>query len=439
MVGEELPLPAPVVAAGRVGVATEHRCQVEAEPVDAHRAVPVLQRVQHQLPGRPRAEVQLIAGAGGAVDEVVVGGEHVVVGGREPAQRRETRGQQVVVPVPALAGVVVDDVQDDLDAARVHGAHHLFELARRAARGLVVGVVAVGGEEPDRLVAPVVDGALGRPLVVGVGLVHRHELDRRDAEGAQIGGHQRGARVGAAQFLGNVDDALEAGRPPEQGGQRRRGRVQRQVLDVGLVDRGVVVRRGGRAASGGGLVEDEDPLGGDAAGVDLARGASGVRHRAGRERHRGRPRPPHQARQRRVGDLAGVRVEQHLVGVEAVAVGVQVGFEAGARPAAAPGRVVAPVGPPASEGVEGPVFEAGDRRAPDAVASGDHLELALGVRAEGRGVELEHHARRGRRVHGERRVAREGVVAGPERPGGIGPTADLGRLRDLESLALHEG
>src|SRR3712207_9529442 len=57
--------------------------------------------------------------------------------------------------VAALAGVVVDHVEDHLDARPVQPLDHrleLVDLARRAARR----VARVGREEADRVVAPVV-------------------------------------------------------------------------------------------------------------------------------------------------------------------------------------------------------------------------------------------------------------------------------------------
>src|SRR5918999_1716893 len=80
------------------------------------------------------------------------------------------RGTEVV----ALAGVVVDDVEDDLDAGIVQPLHHRLELADR-----VIGRAEadVRGEEGDRVVAPIVDqAALDQVPLVDV-LVDRQQLD----------------------------------------------------------------------------------------------------------------------------------------------------------------------------------------------------------------------------------------------------------------------
>ena len=57
-------------------------------------------------------------------------------------------------------GVVVDHVEDHLDARGVQGPHHLLELAHACPRHLARGVALLGGEEPQRVVAE--ESQLGR-------------------------------------------------------------------------------------------------------------------------------------------------------------------------------------------------------------------------------------------------------------------------------------
>ena len=112
--------------------AGQRRGEVEAEPVDVHLGDPVAQRV-HDEP--QRAEVGGVDGVAAAGD-VPVGVAHraralVEADVVEPAEgvRRPVR--------PALGGVVVDDVEDHLDAGGVEVLHHLLELGdllRRARR-----------------------------------------------------------------------------------------------------------------------------------------------------------------------------------------------------------------------------------------------------------------------------------------------------------------
>ena len=84
----------------------------------------------------------------------------------------------------------------------------------------VAAYVGVRGEEGEGVVAPVVAQALVEQGAVLDELVHRHQLDRGDAELGQVLGDRgvREAGVRAAQLLGDVGVQLG------------------QALDVGLVD-----------------------------------------------------------------------------------------------------------------------------------------------------------------------------------------------------------
>jgi hypothetical protein len=95
-----------------------------------------------------------------------------------------------------------------------------WQLARecRAAR-----VAVVRGEEGDRVVAPVVAQAALDEVVVVDELVHRHQLDGRDAEAAQVLDDRRWAMPAYVP-------RISAGTPGGVG----------QALDVGLVDDRVV-------------------------------------------------------------------------------------------------------------------------------------------------------------------------------------------------------
>ena len=151
--------------------------QVEAEPVDVHLGHPVAQRVHDQLQAVRVADVEAVPGAGGVVVEARVVGHEAVVGGVVDALERQHRAQVV-----ALGGVVVDDVEDHLDAGLVQGPHHRLELRDLLAALAAGGVLVVRGEEADRVVAPVVaQPALDQMRVVDE-LVHRQQLDRGDAE-----------------------------------------------------------------------------------------------------------------------------------------------------------------------------------------------------------------------------------------------------------------
>ena len=155
--------------------------QVEAEAVDVHLEHPVAQAVHDQLQHVRVAHVEAVAGAG--VVEVVapVLGHQPVVGGVVDAAEREHRAQVV-----ALGGVVVDHVEDDLDAGVVEVADHRLELLHLLAGLARRGVVVVRREVADRVVAPVVAQAALQQVGVVDELVHRQQLDGGDAELGEV-------------------------------------------------------------------------------------------------------------------------------------------------------------------------------------------------------------------------------------------------------------
>ena len=136
------------------------------------------------------------------------------------------RKRQGRPPVVGLGGVVVHDVEDHLDPGRVQRLDHRLELADLAAALLRRRVRLVRGEEPDRVVTPVVGQPAGLQVVLGHELVHRHQLDRGDAQPGQV-----------LDDRGMGDPGVGA---PLLG---RHVRVaQGQAADVRLVDDGLVVR-----------------------------------------------------------------------------------------------------------------------------------------------------------------------------------------------------
>ena len=204
--------------------------------------------------------------------------------------------------VVAFGRVVVDDVEDHLDAGLVERPHHGLELGDRAAGVLVGRVLVVRREEAEGVVAPVVSQSeVEQPMVVHE-LVHRHQFDRGDVERLEVvdDHRMREARVGAAQFLGDAGMGL------------------RHALDVRLVDDGLVIRRARRAV--GCPVEER---------VDHDAG-HGVAQRVD---HRRRRRPP--PRSSAVQVVGEQRLGEVEVAVEGLAVRVEQQL---ARIAAVPGR-----------------------------------------------------------------------------------------------------
>ena len=321
-----------VLAAGQRGG------QVEPEPVDAHLLDPVAQRVEGHLDHAGLGEVQRVAAAGG-VDVLAVAVEAVVGRGVQapPGQHRPAG--------VALTGVVVDDVEQHLDAGRVQVGDHGAELVHRADRVGAGCVAGVHGEEAERVVPPVVHRAApGQVGLVDDG-VHGEQLDAGHAEPGQVGDRRRVSQpgVGAAQVLGDS------------------GQAAGQALDVRLVDHRVGpvdagpagvrhIRRPRPAARGCG----EHSVRGErrrvawvgAAWIAVQRVVHLMAEQLG---HQGQP-PPRPRAGLRQGDRPRVRVEQQLGRVVEVAAP---GFPGavGAQPVPLTDRDVADVTEPHAMGL----------------------------------------------------------------------------------------
>ena len=164
-----------------VELAGQRARQVEAEAVDVALDHPVAQRV-HDHPQRARVDgVERVARAREVHVEVRVVGHQPVVADVVDALEGQHRAEVV-----ALGGVVVDHVEDHLDARLVQGLDHALELAHLLAADAGRGVVGERREEADRGVAPVVgQPPLGEERLVG-DVVHGQQLDRVDAQRLEV-------------------------------------------------------------------------------------------------------------------------------------------------------------------------------------------------------------------------------------------------------------
>jgi hypothetical protein len=272
-----------------VQLARERRREIEPEAVDVHLGDPVAKAVHQQLEHLRVPHVEAVAGARGV--EVVhrIVGHEAVVG--EVVDAAEAERRPFVV---ALGGVVVDDVEDHLDARRVQRPHHVLELLHLPAATALARVLVVRREEADRVVAPVVPQAAREQMPVVHEFVHRHELDRGHAEAQQ------------------VIDRLRMREPGVRAAQiRRDARVARgEAFDVELVDHRLVER-----ALDAGLARPvEEGIDHDAA-RDVRRAVVGVLlHR----RVEAMPEDRRHVRDAAV-DRLGVGIEEEVVRVEAEA------------------------------------------------------------------------------------------------------------------------
>ena len=86
----------------------------------------------------------------------------------------------------AFRGVVVDDIENHLDAFVVQALHHLLEFLHLSAELAAGRVLVVRSEKADRVVSPVIpQPALHQKRIVNE-LLDRHELHRGDAERLQV-------------------------------------------------------------------------------------------------------------------------------------------------------------------------------------------------------------------------------------------------------------
>ncbi len=293
-----------------VAVAHQGGGEVEAEAVDAHLAYPVTHRVDDHVEHPGVGGVDRVAAAGHVVVIALVGGQPVV------ALMVDATEAQCGPLVTALGGVVVDDVDDDLDARAVQLGDHLLELAHLPTERRLRGVGGVRGEEAKRRVAPVVRQAAPDDEGLGDEVVHGQQFDGVDAGLDEVVDHRvvGQSAVGAAQVLGN------------------RGMQLGEALDVGFEDDALVQGTAPIDGFGRGGVGHHDRQRDGLEGVtrveDVVRLGCVVKDRAG---------VVDAAR-----DGAGIGVDQELGGVEAhtgVGVPVAVHAEAIALPGLDPGDV----------------------------------------------------------------------------------------------------
>ena len=209
-----------------VGVAGQHRSEVEPEPVDAEVGEAV-ERLHDQPPRLRRVRVDHVARAR-IVEIRPIGPDDVVLALVEDPQR-------VVGTLSVLLGRVVHhDVEPHLDVVIVRSRHQIGEFLGGMVAG---GVLTVHRSEHERHVAPVV-------ALVGVVLMHRQQFEHRDPELGEprefADGCTEGAGVGPRSASGEpahvrlVHDertrgaALRARRRPRGGDRpRKRGTVER--------------------------------------------------------------------------------------------------------------------------------------------------------------------------------------------------------------------
>ncbi len=165
--------------------------------------------------------MQRVARAG-VVDAVArIVGDQPVVAGIVEAAKRQGRPQ-----FAAFGRVVVDDVEDQLEARRVQAADGDAQLVERAIRQ----IARLRREEADAVIAPVVAQALLQQGAVLHEGMDRQQLDRRDAEPVQVVDEDRiaesseGAALVGPQVLAHHAEAADMGLVDHGVGPGNRGR-----------------------------------------------------------------------------------------------------------------------------------------------------------------------------------------------------------------------
>ena len=104
-------------------------------------------------------------------------GHEAVVGGVVRAAK--TQGRPHVI---ALAGMVVNDVENYLQARRVKPLHHLLEFGHLLAQNAAARVGGMGREIANRIVAPVVRQPFLLQMLVVDEMVNGQQLDGSHSE-----------------------------------------------------------------------------------------------------------------------------------------------------------------------------------------------------------------------------------------------------------------
>ncbi len=142
-----------------------------------HFDYPVAERGQNVVPHHRVVGVNGVACPSVVPVIALVAAEHIEDRVIHPAETE--RGSEFV----SLRRVIEDDVQNHFDVRAMEGLDHFPELNGLLARTGPAAVGSLGREEDYWIVSPVI----AQGLTVFIELLHRHELDRSDAEILQIG------------------------------------------------------------------------------------------------------------------------------------------------------------------------------------------------------------------------------------------------------------
>ena len=191
--------------------------KVEAEAIHVHLQSPVAQAVHDQLENARMLHIQRVSSS--RIIRVVarIIGDEAVVGAVIDALEREGRTHLI-----AFRRVVVNHVQNHLQAGGVQRLHHGLEFSDRTRRQ----VTRLERKKADGVISPIVSQAAFHQLTIVHKTMHGHEFDRSHSQPRQVFDHRCGSqcRVGPAQMRRNIRMTLG------------------ESLDVHFVDQGLMPR-----------------------------------------------------------------------------------------------------------------------------------------------------------------------------------------------------
>ena len=131
-------------------IADEGGGKVVTEPVNTHLGDPVAQRVEDHGEDLRMRGVDRIATTGDVIVIAVIVGEAVIRLVIDAAERQSRSF------MAALTSVVVDDIEENLDAGLVERRHHVLELAHLGSHRADGAVGSMRRKETQGVVTPVI-------------------------------------------------------------------------------------------------------------------------------------------------------------------------------------------------------------------------------------------------------------------------------------------
>src|SRR5215471_8406944 len=132
-------------------IARQRGREIESKSVNVHLQHPVTQTVGHQLERAWMNQIESVAGAGEIEIEPRILRMQPVVGEIVDPAEAQRRPEMISFPC-----VIVNHVENHLDARCMQAAHHSLELSDLLAHLPAAGVLPMWSEKPDCIVAPVV-------------------------------------------------------------------------------------------------------------------------------------------------------------------------------------------------------------------------------------------------------------------------------------------